>query len=72
MVDNPASRRVLEKCGFVFVGTGSLASMARGGVAPVDCLQLDRHTWASLGGIGQVGLPPRRREDASPELAQVE
>lgn len=33
--DNPASRRVLEKCGFLFTGMGEETSAARDAAAPV-------------------------------------
>lgn len=44
---NPASRRVLEKCGFVHVGTGLKDLPARGGQHPCDLFRRDRHDWAS-------------------------
>jgi RimJ/RimL family protein N-acetyltransferase len=47
-VINPASRRVLEKCGFAFQGSGLMAFRARGGLFPVDHLRLDRRAWESL------------------------
>jgi len=49
-VVNPASRRVLEKCGFRGEGVGLEAFPARGGVFPVEHVRLDRRTWASLKG----------------------
>jgi RimJ/RimL family protein N-acetyltransferase len=45
---NPASRRVLEKCGFRHDGSRLRAMPARGGVYPCDEFRLDRKTWASL------------------------
>lgn len=47
---NGASRRVLEKCGFGFVGAGMHDAPARGGAQPVDFFQLERSTWRSLKG----------------------
>jgi RimJ/RimL family protein N-acetyltransferase len=47
-VINPASRRVLEKCGFAFQGSGLMAFQARGGLFPVDHFRLDRRAWESL------------------------
>ncbi len=43
---NPASRRVLEKCGFVLIGTGLKDLPARGGQHPCDFFRRDRHDWA--------------------------
>ncbi len=47
-VINPASRRVLEKCGFRHAGSRLAEMPARGGVFPCDAFRLDRKTWASL------------------------
>ncbi len=47
-VINPASRRVLEKCGFRHEGSRLKAMPARGGMFPCDDFRLDRKTWASL------------------------
>jgi len=47
-VTNPASRRVLEKCGFAGIGSGMKPFPARGGVFPVDEFRLDRRKWESL------------------------
>ena len=44
---NPASRRVLEKCGFVLIGTGLKDLPARGGRHPCDFFRRDRHDWAN-------------------------
>lgn len=46
-VINPASRRVIHKCGFQYAGQGMLNSMVAGQV-PVERYRLDRKTWASL------------------------
>ena len=46
--DNPASRRVLEKCGFVIAGSGTKAFPAREAVLPVERFRLDRRAWAAL------------------------
>lgn len=43
---NPASRRVLEKCGFAFDGTGLKNLPARGGRHPCDLFSLGRNVWA--------------------------
>ncbi len=44
---NPASRRVLEKCGFTLTGTGLKDLPARGGKHPCDFFRRDRRGWAS-------------------------
>jgi RimJ/RimL family protein N-acetyltransferase len=44
---NPASRRVLEQCGFIYVGTGLDPLPARGGLYPCERFRLDRKVWAS-------------------------
>ena len=46
-VINPASQRVIHKCGFQYVGQGMLDSLAAGRV-PVERYRLDRSTWVSL------------------------
>ena len=46
-VINPASRRVIHKCGFQYAGQGMLNSIVAGQV-PVERYRLDRKTWASL------------------------
>jgi RimJ/RimL family protein N-acetyltransferase len=47
-VSNPASRRVLEKCGFQWTGVRLLRIRAIHSAAPVDRFRLDRGLWASL------------------------
>jgi RimJ/RimL family protein N-acetyltransferase len=54
--ENPASRRVLEKCGFVFAGAGLEGAPARGGMVDVDRFHLERSGWAAL--YGQRAMPP--------------
>ena len=46
-VSNPASRRVIHKCGFQYAGQGMIHSLAAGQVA-VERYSLDRKTWVSL------------------------
>ena len=46
-VINPASRRVIHKCGFQYAGQGMLDSLTAGKV-PVDRYRLDRRTWVGL------------------------
>jgi len=47
-VTNPASRRVLEKCGFQWTGVGLYRIRALSSSAPIDRFRLDRGIWASL------------------------
>jgi RimJ/RimL family protein N-acetyltransferase len=62
-VTNPASRRVLEKCGFQWTGVGLYRIRAIKSSAPIDRFRLDRGIWASLkswGAMRQVPGPERR------------
>lgn len=47
-VVNPASRRVLEKCGFQWTGVELHRFTALGSSTPVDTFRLDRRVWSSL------------------------
>ena len=47
-VTNPASRRVLEKCGFQWTGVQLHRFEAIGSSTPVDCFKLTRGVWSSL------------------------
>jgi RimJ/RimL family protein N-acetyltransferase len=47
-VANPASRNVLEKCGFQWSGVELHRFEALGCSTPVDCFRLTRSVWASL------------------------
>jgi len=61
-VSNPASRRVLEKCGFQWTGVSLIRIRALKSSAPVDCFRLDRGLWASLrswGSANRVAHGPR-------------
>src|SRR5688572_3992482 len=53
-VTNPASRRVLEKCGFQWTGAGLLRIRALSSSAPIDRFRLDRGLWASLKSWGNT------------------
>lgn len=53
-VNNPASRRVLEKCGFQWVGVGLYRIRAIKSSAPLDRFRLDRGLWASLKAWGRT------------------
>ncbi|MDB5653824.1 MAG: GCN5-related N-acetyltransferase [Tardiphaga sp.] len=47
-VANPASRNILEKCGFQWSGVELLRFEAIGSSTPVDCFRLNRSVWSSL------------------------
>ena len=53
-VSNPASRRVLEKCGFQWTGVQLCRIRAINSAAPIDRFRLDRGLWASLKAWGQA------------------
>jgi RimJ/RimL family protein N-acetyltransferase len=53
-VSNPASRRVLEKCGFQWTGVRLCRIRAINSAAPIDRFRLDRGLWASLKSWGPV------------------
>jgi RimJ/RimL family protein N-acetyltransferase len=53
-VTNPASRRVLEKCGFQWTGVRLSRIRAINSAAPIDRFRLDRGLWASLKNWGSV------------------
>jgi RimJ/RimL family protein N-acetyltransferase len=53
-VSNPASRRVLEKCGFQWTGVILQRVRAINSAAPSDRFRLDRGLWASLKSWGNV------------------
>ena len=61
-VTNPASQRVLEKCGFVRTGSGLKMLSARGGQHPCDFFALDRRTWSARGRL--PGLPAMAQQRA--------
>jgi RimJ/RimL family protein N-acetyltransferase len=52
-VTNPASRRVLEKCGFQWTGVQLYRFVALGSSTPVDRFKLNRGIWQSLKAWGQ-------------------
>ncbi len=47
-VGNPASRRVLEKCGFQYQAAGMVHSRALKGPVPTEDFCLERYVWQSL------------------------
>jgi RimJ/RimL family protein N-acetyltransferase len=53
-ISNPASRRVLEKCGFQWTGVGLYRIRALNSSAPADRFRLDRGLWASLRNWGSA------------------
>ena len=53
-VTNPASRRVLEKCGFQWTGVGLTRIRALASSAPIDRFRLERSIWRSLKSWGAV------------------
>jgi RimJ/RimL family protein N-acetyltransferase len=53
-VNNPASRRVLEKCGFQWSGVELRRIRAIASAAPFDRFRLDRGLWTSLTDWGKV------------------
>jgi RimJ/RimL family protein N-acetyltransferase len=56
-VVNPASRRVLEKCGFVYVDTGLDPMPARGGLQLCDRFVLERKAWTRRHGAAGTAPP---------------
>lgn len=63
-VINPASRRVLEKCGFRHEGSTLKSLPARGGLFPSDQFRLDRSTWLALKSWSASGLSAIAVKDA--------
>jgi RimJ/RimL family protein N-acetyltransferase len=65
-VTNPRGRRVIERCGFQFRGTGMVRLPGRGAF-PIERFGLDRRSWTSLKawGAGNSGA----RDRASRETA---
>jgi RimJ/RimL family protein N-acetyltransferase len=53
-VTNPASRRVLEKCGFQWTGVGLYRIRAINSSAPIDRFRLERRVWSALKGWGRL------------------
>lgn len=64
-VINPASRRVLEKCGFRHEGSNLKSLPARGGLFPCDHFRLDRSTWMALKSWSASGLSAIIRDDVT-------
>ena len=53
-VTNPASRRLLEKCGFQWTGVGLCRIKALGSSVPVDRFRLERGIWSALKSWGPM------------------
>jgi RimJ/RimL family protein N-acetyltransferase len=53
-VTNPASRRVLEKCGFQWTGVGLYRIRAINSSAPIDRFRLERGIWSAIKGCGRM------------------
>jgi len=53
-VTNPASRRVLEKCGFQWTGVGLYRISSIKSSAPIDRFRLERGIWSALKDWGRV------------------
>jgi RimJ/RimL family protein N-acetyltransferase len=62
-VANTRARRVIEKCGFQYRGSGMVRLIGRG-ASPIERFVLDRRTWSSLTewaaahGTGAAGNAP--------------
>ena len=57
-VTNPASRRVLEKCGFQWTGVGLYRINSIKSSAPIDRFRLERRIWSALKTWGRVRRVP--------------
>jgi RimJ/RimL family protein N-acetyltransferase len=68
-VNNPASRRVLEKSGFAYVESGLDLLAARGGLHPCDRFRLNRADWRHDGKIRRLPPMAHQRPDAADVLA---
>lgn len=66
-ISNPASRRVLEKCGFQWTGVGLYRVLALGSSAPFDRFRLDRAIWTSLKQWGATRRHAEPRHRNRPE-----
>ena len=60
---DPAFRRVLEKCGFGYCGTGLDPAGDGHGLTASDRFRLDRKAWASLKSWRVPGMAPARAEE---------
>ena len=53
-ISNPASRRVLEKCGFQWLAVGLYRIRSIGSSAPIDRFRLERSIWSALKNWGET------------------
>ena len=53
-VTNPASRRVLEKCGFQWTGVGLYRIASIKSSAPIDRFRLERGIWSAIKAWGRM------------------
>ena len=60
-VSDGRARRVVEKCGFQYTGTGMGRSPGSPGAVPVERFVLERRNWASLKSWG-APTPPEKRD----------
>jgi RimJ/RimL family protein N-acetyltransferase len=67
--ENPASRRVLEKCGFAYVDSRLELLPARGGLHSCDRFQLHRNRWTAR--RQSAGLPAMGQQARDPVAALV-
>ncbi len=60
-VENAASSRVLEKCGFAIVSTGLQGAPARGGLVECHNFRLTRQAWAEASALRRQTLAEQAR-----------
>ena len=65
-VENPASRRVLEKCGFAHMGSGLEGAPARGGMVACNRFRLERAAWAARRAAQEPADPPPAERRSAP------
>ena len=70
-VTNDRARRVIEKCGFQFRGTGMVRSPTFFGAFPVERFVLDRRNWASLKAWGAPGWSAEEAASVKPRREPV-
>ncbi len=58
-VTNAASRSVLDKCGFQWVGARLCRIRSLGASVPADSFRLTKNTWTALRSWGRTSLPNR-------------
>ena len=60
-IENVASCRVLEKCGFAIMSSGLLGAPARGGLVECHTFRLTRQAWADAGAARRQSRPDQAR-----------